>query len=612
MRMTGNTVKLSEFGPGSLRESEGIVVGERGLFSDLLGDECPHNDLDDEILVTQRDGNCLVTGSNPRSVLFAAYDLLEKLGARWVAPGYMGEVLPESDCSAVFEQEISEKASYRHRGVCIEGAPSLEHALGVIDWMAKRKMNTFFLQFKTSIYFWRNYYLREYNESYGIRQEIDEKRSLEMDEEVIRAAKLRGLLFHRVGHGWTAESIGFPGLGWWQADREPDEETRKLLAEVGGKRQFFGNVPINTELCYSNPKAFDALVSEVVDYARAHPEVDCLHLWLSDAANNFCECDSCSKLTPSDWYVRIVRTVAAEMKKQRLATRIVFLCYTNTLSPPQAEGFSRDKDRLIYMFAPISRCYSHALLDPSCFGRGQAGGWPRNMVQAPRTNAEFVKIRGSWLKAFAGDGFAFEYYLWQPYLRHLNPLGFARLINTDVKGLASVALNGMISCQALRAFYPIGLPMASMAETLWDASVDLGRIVDETLRACFEANHEFVRKYLEEVDWLLRPSERNPHVPLLQSGDAERILELGRYASAAGARMQALRPADEREKRYLSLLEHFNRILEMRSKASALKASGQEEEAARSTAECSQFLRETERLTHRYLDTWLMLRSMRP
>ncbi len=612
MRMTGERVRISFPERLPLEESGSILVGERQHFSDLLARKCPADELDDEIFVTQRDGNCIVTGSNPRSVLFATYDLLENLGARWIAPGYMGEVLPESDCLGLFEQEISERASYRHRGICIEGAPSLEHALSVIDWMGKRKMNTFFLQFKTSIYFWRNYYSREYNKSYGTPQEIDEKRSLEMDNEVIEAAKLRGMVVQRVGHGWTAESIGFRGLGWWQAEREPDEGTRQLLAQVGGKRQFFGNIPINTELCYSNPKAFDGVVNEAVGYARAHCEVDCLHLWLSDSTNNFCECDSCSKLTPSDWYTGLVRAVAARVKKEKLSTRIVFLCYTNTLSPPESEKFSTESDRLIYMFAPISRCYSHPLLDPSCSGRGQAGGWPRNMVQPPRTNAEFVRIRRSWLRAFPGDSFAFEYYLWQPFLRYMNPLGFARLINSDVKGLAAIKLNGMMSCQALRAFYPTGLPMAALAETLWDAQVDLDRIVQEHLQTCFGVNHRFAREYLEGVDSLLRSGELNPHVALLQSGDAEKALELGRYASASAAKMEALRPSNDREERYLSLLKHFNRLLDLRSKASVLKAQGKEEEAAKSVAEASQFLRETERLTHRYLDTWLMLRSIKP
>jgi len=610
MRMTDGDVKLRHVAAFPFEESGRIFVGARRAFDGVLGeDECPPNELDDEILVTQRGGNCFVTGSNGRSVLFAAYSLLERLGARWPGPGHLGEVLDQGDCSALFKQEIAERASYRHRGVCIEGAPSLEHALAMVDWMAKHKMNTFFLQFKTSIWFWRNYYSREYNPSYGKREDIDEERSMELDDEVIRAAKLRGMVIHRVGHGWTAESIGFPGLGWYKAEREPDEDTRKLLALVNGKRGFFGNTPINTELCYSNPDAFNGVVEEVVAYAKEHPEVDCLHFWLSDATNNFCECENCRKRSPSDWYAMLVRKVAERLKAAGLPTRVVFLCYTNTLTAPREQTLPQEG--LVYMFAPISRCYVHALADPSCSGGGKAGGWPLNRVEPPRTNAEYVTIRRAWKRAFSGDSFVFEYYLWRPYLRSQSPLAFAKLINEDVRNLKDLDLNGMVSCQVLRSFYPAGLQMLSMAATLWDVRTDLDSLVEEQLRLCFGNNRETVKEYLARIDELLRPVEAHPHRPALDAGDLERAERLAAITDEFSAKMSSLEAANDREGRYLDLLGHFNKVLNMRSRAASLVARGREKEAEKLWERISQFVRETEGLTHRYLDSWLLLRTIR-
>ena len=48
-------------------------------------------------------------------------------------------------------------------------------------------------------------------------------------------------------------------------------------------------VALNTNLCYSNPEARDLIVGDVVQYARAHPEVDVIHFWLDDGKNNHCE-----------------------------------------------------------------------------------------------------------------------------------------------------------------------------------------------------------------------------------------------------------------------------------------------------------------------------------
>jgi hypothetical protein len=608
--MTGQNVSIKYVDRFEKDEEPAILVGMREYLSGFLGaDECPENQLDDEILVTQRKGNCLVTGSNPRSVLFAAYDLLEELGARWVAPGHLGEVLPSSDCHGLFDIEANEKASYRHRGVCIEGAPSLEHALGMIDWMAKHKMNTFFLQFKTSIYFWSNYYLREYNPTHGNPEEVDELRSLELDGEVIEAAKLRGFVLHRVGHGWTAESLGFKGLGWWRADREPDDETRELLALVKGTRGFFGDVPINTELCYSNPVAFKGIVDEIVHYAEEHPEVDALHFWLSDATNNFCECESCRRSSPTDWYAKLLEAVRREIAGKGLGTRVVFLCYTNTLTPPREEEFE-DEDGLIYMFAPISRCYVHPLADPSCAGAGRSGGWPLNRVKAPRTNSEFVEIRRAWREAFSGDSFIFDYYLWAPYLRDMNPLGFARLIAADIRSYEELDLNGLVSCQALRAFYPAGLQMSVMASVLWDREADSERIISDQLSACFGDESGMVEEYLEALDEVLSPSETEPHKSSLRSGEANWIRPILKLVEEQGARLEGLKGDDGTGKRFSDLLKHFNRLLQLRARVALLEAEGKTEEAEKVSRELGEFLRGTENLTGRYLDLWLLLNAL--
>ena len=607
LRMTELDVKLRE--EDKLEPaSNSILVAERERLSHLIPEEkCPTSDLDDEILISQKDGCCIVTGSNPRSVLFAAYELLERLGARFVGPGYLGELLPRCDASDIFKVQASHRASYRHRGVCIEGAPSIDHCLSMIDWMAKRKMNTFFLQFKTSLYFWRSYYSREYNPRFGKPEEIDVEKSLELDDRVIEALKLRGMVLHKVGHGWTAEAIGFPGLGWYKAEREPDEKTRQLLALVGGKREFHGGIPINTELCYSNPEAFERVVGEVVRYAEEHPEVDCLHFWLSDSTNNFCECPSCKRLGPSDWYVRLVREAARRIAERGLKTRLVFLCYSNTLTAPKSERFGDEKNRLLFMFAPISRCYAHGLNDPSCKGSGQAGGWAYNQISPPRTNMEYVQIRKAWYKAFDGDGFVFDYYLWMPYHRELNPIGFARLINKDVGALSALKLNGLVSCQTLRAFYPTGLLMESMARSLWNSETDLEQIVDGYLSACFGRSYPLVRSYLEELDRVLTLPQG--HSGALRAEDAKAAQEVLDFAERSIASLDSAQAENPTEKRFLDLMRHFNKLISLRARV-VLAASGDTKRAEEAKEQARSFLCETEELTHPYLDTWLELRAV--
>ncbi len=572
-----------------------------------------YNPLEDEIMINQDDGSCIISGSNSRSILFAVYTLLEEMGARWIAPGRNGELLPRVDIKKLFSINIHQKADYHHRGICIEGAPSLEHALDIMDWMTKKKMNTFFLQFKTSIYFWQNWYHHTYNEKYKKSKIIDESTSLELDNQVINAIKKRGLIFHRVGHGWTADAIGLKGLGWYKYDGKITPEQKSLMAEVNGERGLWGGIPINTELCYSNPKAFNAVVENVINYAEQHPEVDCLHFWLSDAANNCCECPECRKLSQSDHYIRLVKAVSKKLKERKLLnTRIVFLCYFNTLNAPTIEDLGTEYDNVIFMFAPISRCYQHHLKDNSCDSGTKSGGWELNKIQPPHTNKEFVEILKNWQKRYTGDSFIFDYYLWRPFHDYLNTFALSKVISQDIKDYADLKLNGLVSCQVLRCFYPAGLEMSIMAETLWNKEARWSDIVQSQLESAYGDSSGNVKEYLSELELLLMP-EDNPHVGALRSASKDRISKLVEFISAWEPKIDSIYKSAENDiqKRFAYNLLHYNRLLYYRANSIINRMNGDKEKEKFFSDSAVEFLKQTESRTHKYLDTWLELHSLR-
>jgi hypothetical protein len=602
-KMTGESLNVLPCGEFPANVKSSIMIVEPDNPEGLI----KADQLDDEILVTQRDGNCIITGSNPRSVLFAAYAALEKLGARWIGPGESGEYIPKTDINNLFSLEIDERAYRRHRGICIEGAPSLEHALGVIDWMTKKRMNSFYLQFKTSIYFWQNWYHHDYNKGFMEPREIDKAASLELDDQVIREVKRRGLILHRVGHGWTSEALGYEGLGWYTSDQQIEPEKQRMIAEVNGKREFFGGIPINTELCYSNPEAFHAIVDEVALYARENPEVDCLHFWLSDAANNVCECPECRKISQSDHYVRLIKAVSAKLKEEDIPTRIVFLCYFNTLEAPIEEKLDSDVDNVIFMFAPISRCYQHVLNDENCMSNAQSGGWELNKIRPPRTNKEFVKILRKWQEKYKGDSFIFDYYLWRPHLDHLNPLGLARIVSRDIKDEKELDLGGLMSCQALRSFYPLGLVMNVMAETLWDRDMEFDDIVDRVLKVAFGNAADMVREYLEALEKALNPVNYE-HVGILRSSHKDKISALINLMESWEDRINSLKNSSDNI--YTYNLAHYHRFVTLKAKAMLSKLDGEENTAKSYLTEAAEHIKQNEDKLHPYMDAWLALRTL--
>ena len=133
------------------------------------------------------------------------------------------------------------------------------------------------------------------------------------------------------------------------------------MAELNGERQLYENVPLNTNLCYSNPAVRDAITSAITQYCQRNPQVTYLHFWLADGTNNHCECEACRKKRPADWYVQMLNELDEKMTAAGVSTKVVFLIYVDLLWEPQQEQI-KHPDRFVLMFAPITRAYG------KCYG----------------------------------------------------------------------------------------------------------------------------------------------------------------------------------------------------------------------------------------------------
>jgi len=288
-----------------------------------LDGSVPENKLDDAVYIDVSNGEGVISGSNPRSVLMAVYRFMYELGCRFLRPGKAGEIVPERRLSdAELNVKVNEAASYRHRSICIEGTVAYEHVRNMIEWLPKVGMNGYFVQFTTPGAFFKRYtncdralnaFLpKQFDKSIKLVNPHLPKRELSDDDvDHIWAAledeiTLRGLNYHATGHGWTCEPFGIHATSWATYKEPISEETRNCFAELDGVRQLFGGKPLNTNLCYSNPTVRNKMNDAIVEYCKAHPAVNYLHFWLADGKNNHCECEECSKMRPADYYVMLL------------------------------------------------------------------------------------------------------------------------------------------------------------------------------------------------------------------------------------------------------------------------------------------------------------------
>ncbi len=458
--------------------------------------------LDDGIAIAVEQGEGYITGTNERSVLLAVYRFLKALGCDWVRPGKEGERIPAKNVEkAEINVTINEAASYRHRGVCIEGADTYENIYDMIDYLPKVGLNEYFVQFMVPGTFFKRWYNHEFNpklEKEPLSREEIAAMTVSLEGEIVR----RGLGYHKTGHGWTCEPFGIDGTAWdSQRQYEVPEETYQYLAEVNGKRELWGNVPLNTELCYSNKEARDKMTDAITEYCKVNKHVSILHFWLSDGYNNHCECANCVTKRPADWYMIILNELDEKLTAAGVDTKIVFLIYHGLLWEPVEEKLN-NPDRFIMMYAPISREYGKDYTESLEYNE-ELPPYVHNKCVAPTSlNQNMAHLR-RWQEGFKGDSFSFDYHLmWA----HCSDPGYercARNLFNDMRDLHKVGLEGMSSCQIQRTFFPTALPFNMMAAALWDENCDYDTEADAYYAAAFGEDAALVREYLKTLSELM-------------------------------------------------------------------------------------------------------------
>lgn len=544
------------------------------------------SELDDEILIRVKNGEGVITGSNDRSVLIAVYRFLREAGCRWVRPGKAGEKFIPTDFMSL-DLDIHEKASYRHRGVCVEGQCSFQHVKNMIEWMPKVGLNAYFNQFMIPYSFYNSWYEHQSN-PFMTKEKASVDEVAAMVRVTERKAKERGMMLHKCGHGWTSEPFGIHGYGWDAVNYQLTEEESKPFALINGKRGIWEGIALNTNLCYSNPKIRAKVVDTVVNYSKMNPQVDYLHFWLADVANNHCECEECRKMQPSDYYMILLNEIDAKLTEENLKTRIVFLVYLDLLWAPKKERLIH-KDRFVLMFAPISRTYSHTFFEALGNEVGTTVPYQRNNNVIPKRISDNVAYLKEWQKLFDGDSFDFDYHMLWDWEFDLAGYRTSEVLFKDMEDLHRLGLNGMNSCQSQRVAFPTALGMVGMAQALWKADSKFDDVVDRYYMDLFDSKAAEMKEYFKTISRLC-------HAPYLRMEEnnnrfADDFKELGRLVRSKKPDFEKSKETATNEcdkKTWYIVCCHADFCL-MMSEVLEFKISGEQEKALKKWEEVKNF-----------------------
>ncbi len=206
---------------------------------------------------------------------------------------------------------------------------------------------------------------------------------------------------------------------------------------------------------------------------------------------------------PSDFYVDMLNEVDEKLAAAGLSTRIVFVIYVDLLWAPQRSRI-RNPERFVLMFAPITRAYSRSFFEGGATEERQTE-YVRNKLQFPRTPQVNVKYLSDWQAQFAGNGFDFDYHAIWACFYDPNMFTIARVLHKDIRGLFSIGLHGLNSCQNQRMSFPHNLLMDVMARTLWDKRLSFEQIVRESFGDAFGKEARRAEAFFRTMSKLWEP-----------------------------------------------------------------------------------------------------------
>jgi len=200
----------------------------------------------------------LLTGGSPRAVLYAVYQLLERLGCGFCVPG--DETIPCRRTLTVPPLELFELPAFPVRSQVdfpFTEAP-LAWNLALIDWLAKNRFNWY----------------HPAPNAFGEPVAWNERKAILLD-----ALAKRGLHLHIGGHT----------LHTWLPPARYAAEHPEWFALLKRGRRWERVPPL---VCASNPEMHCMVADNICDFLDRNPEVEAVDCWEADIGE-FCQCPQC-------------------------------------------------------------------------------------------------------------------------------------------------------------------------------------------------------------------------------------------------------------------------------------------------------------------------------
>ncbi len=407
---------------------------------------------EDRYLLSAGPKRLFIVGASPRAVLFATYDLLERLGCGWCVPG--DDTVPKSKTLSLPVFAVGTGPVFRYRMMLDFPMMSVAQSIAIVDWIAKNRMN----------------WVHPCPNAMG-----EPKAWLDRRERVLPELRKRGLnliLGGHTMHTWLSPDYFKEHPDWFSYNN--------------GERK-------PPTLCITNADMTAELIRNMQRFLDRCPEVNVVDLWYPDS-EVYCHCPVCTQglvpaeakgkrpeATPADAvhsasvinYIRFMNRVAEAIAKSHPKVLISPLIY-GAADRAMPDGCPALADNLLPGLAHISRDSYRPL-----------AGEPKSAV-----NMRFLGNDLTWM-AKSKQHFIYEYYnSWvAPYI-----YPGARVIVRDLQLFRELGMHG--SSSDMYGYSPCNMYVAARA--LWSPDISWEAAVrDFNLRYYGDAGREMADNWVK-------------------------------------------------------------------------------------------------------------------
>ncbi len=428
----------------------------------------------------------LVAGGSRVGTLYAAYDLVHRLGCRWFAPGELHEEIPPVE--AIPELDVTERPSFLTRGFLAwedRGNPDF------LLWMARNRLDEWCVE-QSEHALMRKLGIRMVCGLHDAESLfINPDSAYPYDHPRFTGDEKRPEDPYPPGDRYQGDVNSDGKLSYFEAHPE-------WFAFEGGRRIPGIRGSFGTNYCTSNPHATAEFMKNYVQALVDGPyrEADLVRFWTLDGGR-WCQCPQCKALgIPTDRNLLLVHRLDQQIKKARAAGRIHrpitirFLAYADVLDPPTRPLPSDfDYRTCTATFYPIVRCYVHDFDDPDC-----------------ERNAHYSRQLHNWAidpgRHYRGQICVGEYYNVSGY--KCLPICFMHTMANDIPYYYKVGARQFQYMHVTTGNWGNkALTNYQMARQLWEVDTDCDALWEDYFAGRYGPAAEQMRRFYESLEQML-------------------------------------------------------------------------------------------------------------